>query len=138
MTRVPALQTPADSRKPLAQASCPTLLSLFPGPGPGVSQPRFICGEEESGSCRFICTWIIKHQDFIRAVGHSNCPGVWNLRVRETQSRVGGCQGHMWSISCRWGHKSGQRRHFLHLLFLHQCLWERSALPLSWGYILWS
>lgn len=84
-----SLADPLDSRKPLSKLSCP-LASLWPGLCPRVSQPRWACKEKESGSCRFICTWIIEQQDFVRTVGHPNCPRALGFRARETRSRRGG------------------------------------------------
>lgn len=93
---------PRTPGKPLPRTPALSPLSEF-------HNPAGLAGKGGSGSCRFICTWIIGHWDFVRAVRHPNCPGASGFGAGETRGGGWGgrCQGHMWSISRRWGHKSG-------------------------------
>lgn len=81
------LQTPG-KRLPRTPALSP--LSFSPGLAPEFHSPDGLAGKGGSGSCRFICTWIIEHWDFVRAVGHPNCPGASGFRAGEMWSGGGG------------------------------------------------
>lgn len=106
---------------------------LPPGP-PGPAQPWCFTTQMgwQGGGLRVLQIHLqLDHPAarFVRAAGHPNL----SLQGQGDTEQGAGCQGHMWSISHQEGHTSGQRHHFLHLLFVHPCFLEGHALPLSWG-----
>lgn len=122
---------PRTPGKPLPRTPALSPLSEF-------HNPAGLAGKGGSGSCRFICTWIIGHWDFVRAVRHPNCPGASGFGAGET--RGGGWGGGGAKATCGASHADGAINlgHFLHLLLLRQCFPEGSALPLSRGVLFWS
>ena len=76
---LPALQTPTDPSKPLAQASCPPVSLSCLAPALEFHNPDGVAGK---GNLGFVDSFALESSnivgggvDFVRAVGHANCPG---------------------------------------------------------------
>ena len=133
---LPALQTSTDPSKPLAQTSCPPVSLSCLAPALEFHNPDGLAGKGNLGlvdSFALESSNIVGGVDFVRAVGHANCPGVSGFKARETRSGGGRVVGGKGYISCGSDHKSTGRHPFLHLLLIHQDFPEEPALPLSWG-----
>lgn len=99
---LPALQTPTDPSKPLAQASCPPVsLSLSClAPALEFHNTDGLAGKGNLGlvdSSALESSNIVGGVDFVRAVGHANCPGILGFKARGDTERWG---------AGRWGGKA--------------------------------